>query len=389
MMNRDETTCTCALASVFGFEAAAGAALIGLCGSAQAVFGRSHEELAALTGPAGAPYLSRITDRTLSEAQEHLRKAADAGACYLIREDAGYPDLLRECPDAPLGLWYRSAEPPQRVFDSRPAIAVVGTRDLSSYGREWCARIVTGMAQSPSKPLIVSGLAIGADYTAHSTALDSGLPTVAVMATGIDEVYPFRHGHLAERIAATPGCALLTDFPPGTAPLPLHFLRRNRIIAGLSQATVLIESRIRGGGMNTARVAFGYDRDVFALPGRVDDLRSQGCNLLIRDRVAESITDVPELVSRLGLGSLRGGKKTDLGRILQCFYGAKYPADETEKLLAVALAVKRQRDIDFEGLTVATGLGYAEVSSLAGILESDGFLHIGLMQSCSLASGTV
>ena len=125
--------------------------------------------------------------------------------------------------------------------------------------------------------MIVSGLALGVDITAHAAALEGGLPTVGVSPVGIDDVYPRRHVPFVERMCATPGCALVTDYPPGTFPAAFSFIRRNRIIAGLAGSTVLIESRIKGGGMITARLAAGYGRDVFAVPGRIDDIRSQGC----------------------------------------------------------------------------------------------------------------
>ena len=187
-------------------------------------------------------------------------------------------------------------------------VAVVGTRDISPYGREWCERIVHALARTSPKPLIVSGLAIGTDICAHKAALEASLPTIAVMATGTDTIYPYRHRQIAEKMSGTQGCALVTDYPPGTAPLPVNFLRRNRIIAGLSHATILVESKIKGGGMMTCRLAFSYDRDVYALPGRADDLRSQGCNHLIRARMAEPLTSEEDIIDSLGL--LTTGRKS-------------------------------------------------------------------------------
>lgn len=373
----EEKICLHALHCIFGYEPAAGAALVQHAGSAREVFAMPEKERAALLG---SNYLAMFKPDTLETSARLLEQVAEGGAAFVTREEEAYPPLLRECPDPPLGLYVKGS---LDGLSERPCLAVVGTRDMSSYGRDWCAKLVAAMARCPVKPLIVSGLAIGIDAVAHTTALDMGLPTVAVMATGIDQVYPFRHGALADRIAAAPQSALLTDFPPGTSPVALHFLRRNRIIAGLSRATLLIESRIRGGGMNTARTAFGYDRDVFALPGRVDDVRSQGCNLLIRDKVAEAVTDPEDLVLRLGLGESRRRRKTDLAAVVSERCG-HYPEAERERLVAAALLIRDNRDIAVDRLSAALGTSYAETATLTGILESEGIISVGLMQNCAV-----
>ena len=126
------------------------------------------------------------------------------------------------------------------------------------YGREFCTRIVRTLAQAPDRPAIVSGLALGVDITAHLAALDAGLPTIAVIPVGIDDIYPPSHRIAAGRIAAAEGSAIVTDYPPGTAPLQINFIRRNRIIAGLSEATVVVESKAKGGSLVTANIAFSY-----------------------------------------------------------------------------------------------------------------------------------
>lgn len=168
----------------------------------------------------------------------------------------------------------------------RPRIAVIGTRDPSPYGREYTMKIVSLLAQSSLNPVIISGLAMGVGTIAHRSALSNGLQTVAVLPTGIDSVYPLQNKELAEKIQEDPGSALLTQFPEKTVPMAINFLVRNYVIAALSDLVIVVESKVKGGAIVTARYASEYNIPIIAVPGRVDDLRSQGCNELIRERIA-------------------------------------------------------------------------------------------------------
>ena len=249
MENFEEKACLCALNRIFGFEPKIGLALISHLGSASEIFSLSVEELTALLGPYSR-HKDKICRRAIDEAAKELIHLSGSGVSFCGITERPYPSLLKECEDPPIGLYIKSATPLSSLWQE-DRIAVVGTRDISQYGREWCTRIVSSFAASPVRPAIVSGLAMGVDIEAHKTALENGLPTIAVLPTGPDAIYPLRHRLQAERIASAPGSALITDYPPGTAPLAVHFLRRNRIIAGLSKATILIESKTRGGGMMT------------------------------------------------------------------------------------------------------------------------------------------
>ena len=186
-------------------------------------------------------------------------------------------------------------------------------------------------------------------------------------------------------MVCTPGCALITDYPPGTAPLAIHFLRRNRIIAGLSQATILIESKIRGGGMMTSRLAFSYGREVYALPGRVDDQCSQGCNLLIKEKIAEPLISPKDLVRSLGFktGSDRSTQASDK-TLLENSYAASMSADRIGQMADILLSVRRCRGITIEDLAIETGLSYSRTAELARILETDGFISTDLLQRCTI-----
>jgi len=204
------------------------------------------------------------------------------------------------------------------------------------------------------------------------------------MATGPEDIYPYRHRGFAEDMYRIPGCALVTDYPPGTAPLAIHFLRRNRIIAGLSDATILIESKIKGGGMMTARLAFSYDRDVYALPGRVDDIRSQGCNTLIRSKIAEPLTSIPELMDSLGIEKDPGsGTMSDM-EVLSSVYSSRVPDDRISQMARILTIIRQNRGISIEDLAETSGLGYARTVELTSTLEIDGFITTDLLQRCSI-----
>jgi len=375
MQEEEERTALCALNKALGYQPAAGRGLVERFGSAANVFRQRPETLREALG---AELAAPLTPGLLAWAREELERIRDGGFRFIAFGEEDYPDLLAECPDPPLGLYVHACTPPAAVFSLRPCVAVVGTRDLSPYGREWCRKLVRAMAEATVSPCIVSGLAFGADGVAHRTALEGGLTTVGVMATGIEKVYPWQHTDLASQIADTPGCALVTDYPTGSSPVALNFIRRNRIIAGLSRATIVIESKTRGGSLITAKYACDYDRDVYALPGRAGDLRSAGCNSLIRQRMADIITDPEDLVERLGLGKPVRRRKAGLEALLTQKYGDGSP------LVRLGLLVKGRPGITLEEIARETGWGWPEVMERAGILETDGLLETDLLQRCTI-----
>ena len=203
------------------------------------------------------------------------------------------------------------------------------------------------------------------------------------MATGPDDIYPSRHRGAAAEICRSEGSALVTDYPPGTAPLAIHFLRRNRIIAGLSEATVLIESKIKGGGMMTARLADSYNREVFALPGRIDDLRSQGCNYLIRNKTAVSISSVDDFLKELGISRRAGsaGRETDEQKLKRLYAGTA-EKDRISMMSRVLLAIRNDKGITVEEVAAAVGLEYSTTAQIINLLETDGLIITDLLQRC-------
>lgn len=383
MVHNEETYSLCALNKIFGFEPKTAHALISHFGNAAEIFRMTEKDLDMVIGP-WSKYKGKICPRAVEAAAQELESVSSGHISFIGCTDPDYPELLLDCEDAPVGLYVRSQTPARKLFAPQRRIAVVGTRDISPYGQEWCGRVVQGLGRVHEKPAIVSGLALGTDIQAHTQAIESGLPTIAVMATGPEAVYPFRHREFAERLVATEGCALITDYPPGTAPLAIHFLRRNRIIAGLSDSTVLVESRAKGGGMMTARLAYSYNRDVYALPGRIDDIRSQGCNILIRDKVAEPIDSIERMIADMGFGALKTEPQTSLSEMLLTLFGEKAGPDTIRELAEVVKIIRKNRSITLDDITAMTGSNYSRINQLTGMLEMEDVISIDLLQRCTL-----
>lgn len=209
--------------------------------------------------------------------------------------DESYPFMLREIADAPVALFQLG----ETDLNSSHMISVVGTRRVTPYGSSFCSRFIEETAGYFPDAVVISGLAYGVDCTAHQSAMQSGLITMGVVAHGLDTIYPAPHRDLARRIIKEGG-SILSEYPSGTTPFQKRFLERNRIVAGLSELTVVIESPLRGGAMSTANSAFNYSREVMALPGRVGDEMSEGCNHLIRKEKAHLLTSASDVVELMG-----------------------------------------------------------------------------------------
>lgn len=378
-----ERVASCTLNRIFGFNPGAGRLIIEAAGSAMGVFELDRDGLDDLMGPFNR-FRSQITTDELDKSASELGRLESLGYEFIPLSDRRYPGMLRDCADAPLGLYVRSDSPLEPLSGDGAVISIVGTRDMSPYGKEWCQRIVDALARCGQKPVIVSGLALGVDITAHMSALEAGLPTIAVLPTYITDIYPPQHRRAAARIASSPGSALVSDYPPGTSPQAISFLRRNRIIAGMSQATILIESKTKGGGLITANLAFDYSRDVYALPGRVDDPRSQGCNRLIRAKVAEPIDDLDTFIKSLGLGTSRRRDRAGLREEIESYYGTRLEDAELRLITEMAGIIRERRGISTEELCQDRGCSWAEASRLTGLLEADGFIERDMFGRCSV-----
>ncbi|MDE6339857.1 MAG: DNA-processing protein DprA [Muribaculaceae bacterium] len=226
----------------------------------------------------------------------------------LLYED--YPWLLSELPDAPLTLYMLG----DTDLNPKESVSIVGTRRFTQYGLDFTRRLLEDLGGYFPELMVVSGLAFGVDAAAHNGALDNGLPTVGVVAHGLDTIYPSAHRDLARKMLRNGG-AIISEYTSTETPYRARFLERNRIVAGLSQLTVVVESPIKGGAMSTATLAFNYNRDVMAVPGRVTDEASAGCNHLIRKEKAHLLTAAADIIEQMNWEPM-GVKVTPKQRIL-------------------------------------------------------------------------
>lgn len=263
-------------------------ALVGYCGGPEAVFRASKKELLRIPGigPRIAGQIGR-TGQLLERAEEEYRLLERHGIRMHFYLDEDYPARLRAFEDSPVILYAKG----ELELNPHRSVAIVGTRQPSPYGRQQCERIVEGLLRY--QPLIVSGLAYGIDSTAHRAACGLGLPTAGVMASGMGYIYPPAHTRLAERMQE--GGGLLCEHPYHTLPEKDHFPMRNRIIAAMADAVLIVESGTTGGSLITAEFANRYHRDVFALPGRVTDPKSSGCLMLIKHHKAALVEHAEDL----------------------------------------------------------------------------------------------
>ncbi|PKP34961.1 MAG: DNA-protecting protein DprA, partial [Bacteroidetes bacterium HGW-Bacteroidetes-15] len=237
--------------------------LIAYCGGVEAVFKQPQKTLTKVPGIgqiiAKEIANQKVLDRAKKEV-EFITKHNIKAHFYL---DADYPQRLRHCDDGPIVLFIKGKHDVN--FNQQKIISIVGTRNITDYGKEICEQIITNLVERGHNPIIVSGLAYGVDVCAHKSAIKNGTPTVAVLGHGLDKMYPSVHRNVAKEIYESG--ALVTDFPSETPFDRRNFIKRNRIIAGLSDATIVIESAEQGGSLITADIAVSYNREVFAVPG--------------------------------------------------------------------------------------------------------------------------
>jgi len=290
-----ESLYSLALGMIPGVGSIGAKRLLAFTGSAEAVFRLSRAQLLEIPG-VGSIMAGRILDKSVfGRAQEELEYIRENNiVCLFYGDEKSYPERLRYCEDAPLVLYTRG----KLDVNGRKTLSIVGTRRPSSYGMDSCRKLIKDLSERFPDLVIVSGLAYGIDHCAHKTALELGLDTVAVLGHGLKFLYPAIHRQTARRIESSG--ALVTDFPSWEKPERNNFIKRNRIIAGLSEATIVVESGVKGGALITADLANSYHRDVFALPGRVIDPHAAGCNSLIKSHRAALIEDYKDVEYLLG-----------------------------------------------------------------------------------------
>lgn len=264
-------------------------ALLAYCGSAEEVFRQKKSHLQKIPGIGQINAKSIVSSHSvLTRAEEELRFIEKYKIKPLFFTDEDYPSRLKYCSDGPILMYYKG----NADLNCEKIIGIVGTRKPSDYGKQLTKDLVEGLSESGA--LILSGLAYGVDVLAHKAALDNNLQTVGVVGHGLDRMYPQLHDKVAKRMINQGG--LLTDFMSGTNPDAVNFPKRNRIVAGLCDALVVIESKRTGGSLITATIANSYNKDVFAFPGRAGDEIAEGCNGLIKRNRAALIENAEDLL---------------------------------------------------------------------------------------------
>jgi DNA processing protein len=332
--------------------------LIAYCGGVEEVFTSSPKALRAIPHlrPSTVDLLINERDRALREAQYELERMDQQGIGCVLYQEPHYPQRLKECEDAPMVLFYKGA-----VDFNRPKIlSVVGTRRATGYGKEFCKVLMEELR--PLDVAIVSGLAHGIDGLAHRAALDVGLSTWACLGHGLNTLYPATHGDLARAMQDQGG--LVTEFTTQQKMRPELFPMRNRLIAGMSDATLVVESDVKGGSMITAYLAHSYDREVFAVPGRMTDKSSQGCNELIAKQIAQIVVTPAQVVKEMNWsgGERHGGVQMELFAPL------------TEAQQRVMRAFEGRDEVSIDDLIWRTGMPANALASLLLELEFAGRL---------------
>lgn len=287
-MNPTELYSILALLKVEGVGDVVAKKLINHCGSAENVFKAKANEIKAIDG-IGEALLKKLKDKTTFEKAElELQFIQNEKINVLFYQNDSYPERLKHCIDGPVLLFASG----NLNFENRKMISIVGTREITSYGTAFCKQLIEDLAIF--NPIIVSGFAYGVDVVAHQAAMENKLQTIGVLAHGLNQIYPKTHKKYISKMEENGG--FLTEFWSTSNPEKENFVKRNRIVAGMSEATIVIESAEKGGSLITALIANDYNRDVFAVPGRTTDKYSQGCNNLIKTQRANVLTSAADLV---------------------------------------------------------------------------------------------
>ncbi len=294
------------------------------------------------------------TEFELKFMQEHQIRA-------LTPLDDDYPQRLSECADAPLVIYFRG----NADLNQSKIVSIVGTRQCTQYGKDLIHRFMADLRRMCPQVLIVSGLAYGIDICAHREALACGYDTVGVLAHGLDQIYPYRHRDTAVQMLSHGG--LLTEFMSNTSADKPNFVRRNRIVAGMTDSTIVVESAARGGGLITADIAQSYDRAVFAFPGAVGMPYSEGCNHLIRDNGAGLITSAEDFVKAMGWQD----EALRLQAQVEGIERTLFPDLSPEESRIVSL-LQQTNDLQLNILSVKTGIPIGQLTALLFQLEMKG-----------------
>lgn len=340
--------------------------LVETLGNATAVYENRHDILDAV--PEAVPALRdslACMDACMARCEEELEWAEANHVECIGFMDPHYPARMKECADAPMMLYYRGTAD----LNGKRILSMVGTRKITDYGRRMCETFLKELAGLCPDVLVVSGLAYGVDIQCHRQALQNGMETIGVLAHGMDQIYPTLHRNTAREMLEHGG--LLTEFMSRTPIEKRFFLQRNRIVAGCADATLVVESAAKGGSLVTAEIAQGYGREVFAFPGRMTDMQSEGCNRLIANNTAGLVASADDFIKAMGWQDDKARKKQLKDGIQQDLFPSLSPEEER------VVDVLRNKDrLQLNHISVATGIAVGALSGLLFTMEMKGIVKM-------------
>ena len=341
--------------------------LIDELGSAAAIY-ENRKDLKKLLPSASRKTLDEMGnfEHHLPRAEEELKFCQKGKVQCVGIHDEAYPQRLKDCPDAPVLLYYRGTAD----LNAQHVVSMVGTRQITSYGKDLCSSFVRDLKLLCPDALIVSGLAYGVDVHCHRAALEKEMETVGILAHGLDMIYPRMHRETAKQMVAKGG--LLTEYMSGTAIDKRNFVQRNRIVAGLADAVIVVESAEKGGSLITADIAQSYNRQVWAFPGRIHDKYSAGCNKLIFTNSASLLTNAEDFCAAMGWSDDIQHKRQLSEGIQQELFADNFTAEEQLVLQALAKDDSKQINV----LAVETNIPVGQLSSLLFSLEMKGAVQM-------------
>jgi DNA processing protein len=323
--------------------------LINHLGSAEAVFSNNAKHISNIDG-VGSVLIQKLKDKTVfAKAEAEIKFIEENHIKVHFFQDSDYPERLKHCIDSPILLFSSG----NIDLENRKIISIVGTRQCTAYGNDFCKKLIADLA--PLNPIIVSGFALGIDIIAHQTAMEHDLQTIGVLAHGLNQIYPKSHKKFVAKMEQDGG--FFTEFWSISEIASESFVKRNRIVAGIAEATIVIESAEKGGSLITATLASEYDREVFAVPGRATDKYSQGCNSLIKSEKARLLTSAADLIYHLN-------------------WDIETPSKPIQKQLFVTLDADEQKLYDYlqvngkQLLDIISLECHIPVSKLSGTLHS-------------------
>jgi DNA processing protein len=332
--------------------------LIAYCGGVEAVFKEKQKALVKIPGIGLSMADSVIKSNVLAQAEKEINFIEKNEITPLFYLDKGYPERLKHCNDSPIMLYYKG----NCNLNAGKILGIVGTRNATEYGKEICYKIIEDLA--PLNVIIVSGLAYGIDVHAHKAALHCGLSTIGVLGHGLDMIYPAAHLSTSRKMIEQGG--LLTDFRSGSTFAPENFPKRNRIVAGMVDAVVVIEAAKRGGALITAEIANSYNRDVFAVPGRIGDIYSEGCINLVKTNKAVIMGSAKDIVYIMGWQEKENKKANNVQKQLFVEF-----SEEEQKVVDV---LNSAGTVTVDMISINAGLPVSKTAAVLLNLELNGII---------------